>query len=68
MPEKIRKYRCHMQTRPGMYTQYEGYVDVQSESDDWNDLFCAAVQKLKRTSFPDYGGSMWKMTRFESIN
>ncbi len=61
------KFRCFMESIPGAFTQYEGHVDVYCESDDWDDVFLAAVQKLRRTSFPDRGHASWKMLDFQRI-
>ena len=61
------KYRCWMQSIPGPYEQYDGHVDVWCRSDDWSDVFTAAVAKLKRTAFPDRTAACWKMIDFELV-
>jgi hypothetical protein len=53
-----------MHTRPGMYAQYSGHVDVLAENDE--DARELALDKLKRTSFPDYSRDMWKIDRVET--
>lgn len=61
------KYRCNMQSRSGMYAQYDGHVDVWCDTNDWDDVFAAAVRELKRTAFPDRSAAMWKMLDFYRI-
>ena len=46
------QYRVYLRTRAGMYTQYDGYVDVVAEDEE--QAADRAIDKLKRTSFPDY--------------
>jgi hypothetical protein len=48
--EPKRDLRVHLRSKPGMWTAYEGHVDVHATMDD---AFRAAVAKLARTSFPD---------------
>jgi hypothetical protein len=46
--------RCQMQTKSGMYAQYDCYVDVRChDSAQWNEVFQATVKELQRTAFPD---------------
>lgn len=59
------KYRVWIRSRPGMYEQYDGYVDVYASSEDTAGT--AAKQKLKRTSFPDRSSDMWIIERTEKI-
>lgn len=59
------KYRVWVRSVPGMYAQYDGYVDVHAD-DKW-DAEDAALEKLKRTSFPDRSKSMWKIERVEEL-
>jgi hypothetical protein len=59
------RYRVWMISRPGPYEQYDGHVDVSAESED--DLFRLAVQKLRRTSFPDRGEGHWQMVCAEEL-
>lgn len=66
-PVTRRRYRVEMESVPGMYAQYDGHVDVWSDTDDWDDLFAAAVRELRHTSFPDRGASAWRMVGFERI-
>jgi hypothetical protein len=60
-----RTVRCQMRTRPGMYAQYDGHVDVVADPSDPEDVFRAAVRRLKATAFPDYPSSAWKMESYE---
>jgi hypothetical protein len=49
------KVSCQMQTKSGMYAQYDCYVDVRChDSAEWNEVFQATVKELQRTAFPDY--------------
>lgn len=59
--------RAHMSTRPGMYAQYDGHVDCVADPTDRDDVFRAAVRRLRATSFPDYGASMWRLISFEVV-
>jgi hypothetical protein len=45
------KYRVWIRSRPGHYAQYDGNVDVFV--DDGEAAIKAALDRLKRTSFPD---------------
>lgn len=66
-PITRRRYRVQLESVPGMYAQYDGHVDVWCDTDDWDDLFAAAVRELRRTSFPDRGAGAWRMVGFEPI-
>ena len=46
-----RRFRVEMRSRPGMWAQYNGHVDVLAP--DIDSAFEHAVKKLARTSFPD---------------
>ncbi|KWF77609.1 hypothetical protein WL93_26730 [Burkholderia diffusa] len=60
------KYRCHMRSAPGMWAQYDGYVDVYAASED--DVFPRAVRELARTSFPDRPSlDSWRLDRIEQL-
>lgn len=59
------QYRAYLRTKSGMYAQYDGYVDVVAEDRDQAQE--KAIDKLRRTSFPDYSRSMWKIERVEAI-
>lgn len=66
METKVR-LRCFMKTQPGMYAQYDGYVEVMcQENAEWDEIFNAAFRKLKTTAFPDHASSLWTMTRMKS--
>lgn len=63
---EYRKYRCHLRSAPGMWTFYEGHVDVHSPSED--EVFQRAVRTLARTSFPDRPSlSSWKCEGIETL-
>lgn len=62
------RYRCHMQTNAGMFTQHDGYVDVRSPVSSAPVLFELAFAELKRTAFPDHSLSMWRMTSQERFD
>lgn len=57
-------YRVFLKSVPGPFEQYDGYVDVWSE--DEQEARYDAVQKLRRTSFPDRALDMWKVTSVEA--
>ncbi len=62
------KVRCEMKTRPGIHAQYEGYIDVNvHDLAEWNEIFSAAIQELRRTAFPDYSAIMWSMLDYKVI-
>lgn len=61
---ELNKYRVHLYSTPGMWTFYEGHVDVVCQSQ--SEAFRAAVRKLARTSFPDRPGlDSWRLERIE---
>ena len=59
-------YRCHLRSAPGMWTTYEGYVDVHAS--DECEVFQRAVRKLAHTSFPDRPQlSSWRLDHIEKL-
>lgn len=58
-------YKVWLRSIPGMYAQYNGYVEVNAENDI--DAKERAFSKLKRTSFPDRNKNMWKVERIECL-
>jgi hypothetical protein len=54
-----------MRSVPGPYEQYDGHVAVNAESEE--DAIDAAFRKLKQTTFPDRGRSMWRVMCVERI-
>lgn len=47
-------YRCNLRSAPGMWTAYDGHVDIYAPEDaDDEELFTQAVKQLARTAFPD---------------
>ena len=62
----FRKYRCWLRSAPGMWAQYDGYVDVFSPDED--DVFRRAVRDLARGAFKDRPGtSSWRLERIERL-
>jgi len=61
----MKDYRVWVRSVPGMYEQYDGYVDVWAEND--GDAIEKAFRKLKRESFPDRGRDMWRVEKVEVI-
>jgi hypothetical protein len=60
--------RVWLKSTPGMYAQYDGYVDVNIEEFDAEQAFDAAVNKLGRTSFSDRKSKMfWRFIRMEQL-
>jgi len=57
--------RVYLKSVPGPYAQYDGYVDVPEP--DNGDPFLAAVNKLRRTSFPDRRVDMWICEKIEVL-
>lgn len=53
------KYRVWVRSVPGMYEQYDGYVDVYAPHSSF--AFDAAVEQLRRGSFPDRNRGMWRL-------
>lgn len=62
---RYRRYRIHLHSQPGMWTYYDGYVDVWAE--DRNEATDMAKEKLKRTSFPDRPVNSWIVTQIEEL-
>jgi hypothetical protein len=58
-------YRVWLKTNGGFYAQYNGYVDVIAEN--MEDSMQRAIEKLKKTSFPDYPREFWKIQRVEFL-
>jgi hypothetical protein len=65
--QNVKRYRCFMSSKPGMYAQYDGHVDVWSPNDDWEEVFSRATAELKRTAFPERSSSMWRMDDFQLL-
>lgn len=63
-------FRCFLRSKPGMWTAYDGYVDVHApENASDHDLFTRAVRQLASTSFPDRPSlSSWVFERSERLN
>lgn len=59
----MRDYRVWFRSVPGMYTQYDGYIDVWAEDEE--DAIERAFSKLKRESFPERGRGMWQVEKVE---
>lgn len=63
----MKLYRAWLRSTPGFYAQYDGHVDVWCETDDWDEIFRAAVKQLQRTSFPDRSALSWKLVDFQPL-
>ena len=64
----MKKVRVWLRSKPGMYAQYDGYVDTWVDEDaDRDDIFYAACSELKRKSFPDRNAGMWTMEKYEQV-
>lgn len=61
----MNKYKVSMRSKPGMYEQYSGDVEVMAENDDA--AVEAAFTKLKRDTFPDRNRSMWTVEKVSRI-
>lgn len=51
------KYEVWMRSRPGMYEQYDGKIDVYADND--TDAIEIAFRKLKQGAFPERDRHMW---------
>lgn len=63
-----KRYRCWLHSAPGMWSAYDGYVDVFSPDED--EVFTRAVRQLGWTSFPDRRGlglDAWRLDRVELL-
>lgn len=58
-------YRVYLRSVPGPMTYYRGHVDVTVEPGD--DIFLAAVRRLRATAFPERTADCWRMDRAEII-
>ncbi len=56
-------YKVWLSSRPGMYAQYDGAVNVRAQNDA--EAIDEAFRVLKRTSFPDRTRDMWRVERVE---
>ena len=59
---RAKSYRVHLRTKPGMYAQYSGYIDVSVNGD--NDPVDAAFTKLRKT-YPNITRDMWNIDKIE---
>lgn len=59
----IKPWRVWLRSKPGMYAQYNGKVDVFADTADH--AVDAAIQKLKNTTFPDRTRDMWVVEKVE---
>lgn len=55
----MNKYKVKLTSKPGMYDQYSGTIEVAAENDD--KAIDAAFRKLKHGAFPDRNRSMWQV-------
>lgn len=67
MEPEFRRYRCHLRSAPGMWTQYDGHVDVWAP--DESEVFERAVRELARSSFSDRPSvQSWRLDRIEPLS
>ena len=61
------QYLCYVRSAPGMWSHYDGYVEIYADVDATEDeIFDKAVYTLARTSFPDRPSrSSWMLDRVE---
>lgn len=65
--QRLKRFRVHLRSAPGMWECYDGHVDVYAE--DADQAFPRAVRKLGRTSFPDRPSmSSWRLERVEALH
>lgn len=57
-------YTVHMRSRPGMFEQYAGAVEVVAS--DPEDAVDKAFAKLKRGAFPERSRDMWIVEKVET--
>lgn len=58
----MKNYKVHLYSKPGFYTYYEGYIEVNADNDD--EAVNRAFMKLKKT-FPDRTRDMWVIEKIE---
>lgn len=56
-----RKWRVRVASRASLLECYDGHVDVWSSDSDPDMLFKLAVEKLRRTSFPERLPDSWRL-------
>ena len=59
----MKNYKVWLRSKPGMYAQYDGFVEVVAEDSD--DAVEKAFAKLKRETFPDRNRGMWYVDMIE---
>jgi hypothetical protein len=62
---KLSNYRVWLRSKPGMYEQYGGYVDVVAPNAKQAEE--AAFAKLRRT-YPNRSRGMWVVKKIERRN
>lgn len=60
---KQNPYRVWVRSKPGMYEQHKGRVDVTAFDED--SAVEVALRKLRITSFPDRTADMWIIEKVE---
>jgi len=65
MSDHYNSYKVWLRSVPGMYGQYNGYVDVVASDEDH--AVERAMRELQRTTFKDRGPSMWRVEKVERI-
>lgn len=59
----MKKYRVRLHSRSGVWEFYEGHVDIYADNEE--EAASLAVDKLKRTSFPDRPRTSWRIDSVE---
>ena len=59
------KYIVWMRSKPGMYEQYNGKVEVWAKNE--KEAIENAHAKLRRGAFPDRNSGMWNIDKIECI-
>lgn len=60
-----KRYRVHMHSKPGMWTYYDGYVDVWA--DDESCAINRALDKVKSGTFSDRPRDAWVIDKVEEL-
>lgn len=61
----MKNYRVWLKSVPGMFTQYDGKVDVKAQDEDT--AVKNALRKLRTGVFSDRTDRMWKIQKVERI-
>lgn len=62
----MQKYRVEMHSKAGMWAYYDGHVDVQADNEE--EAIEQALDRLKRTSFPDRPRNAWAIDGVQRLD